>query len=139
MKKSSDDDLVKVNDKLYPCTLSVAMDLVGGKWKVVILYYLKDGEKRYSELKRDLYGVTEMTLSLQLKQLENDGLISRHVFGDKPPIKVIYKLTEFGRTFDPVLSAIRLWGNHIVEEMGEFIRRDNEIDATTRKDIKSTI
>lgn len=123
MRKVNEDDLVRVKDKLYPCTLSVAMDLVGGKWKVVILYYLKDGEKRYSELRRDLYGVTEMTLSLQLKQLEADGLISRQVFGDKPPIKVVYNLTEFGKSFTPVLNAIRVWGNQIAEEQGEFVKR----------------
>ncbi len=123
MGKEHENDLVMVNDKLYPCTLSVAMDLVGGKWKVVILYYLKDGEKRYSELRKDLHGVTEMTLSLQLKQLEVDGLISRHVFGEKPPVKVIYSLTEFGKSFNPVLEAIRVWGNQIVEEKGEFIKR----------------
>ena len=123
MGKEHENDLVMVNEKLYPCTLSVAMDLVGGKWKVVILYYLKEGEKRYSELRKDLHGVTEMTLSLQLKQLEVDGLISRHVYGDKPPIKVIYRLTEFGKSFNPVLDAIRIWGNQIVEEKGEFIKR----------------
>lgn len=124
MRKVNEDDLVRINDKLYPCTLSVAMDLVGGKWKVVILYYLKDGEKRYNELRRDLYGITEMTLSLQLKQLEADGLISRQVFGDKPPIKVVYNLTEFGKSFNPVLSAIRVWGNQIAEEQGEFVKRN---------------
>jgi DNA-binding HxlR family transcriptional regulator len=124
MGKEHKNDLVMVNEKLYPCTLSVAMDLVGGKWKVVILYYLQDGEKRYSELRKDLHGVTEMTLSLQLKQLEADGLISRQVYGDKPPIKVIYRLTEFGKSFNPVLDAIRVWGNQIVEEKGEFIKRD---------------
>lgn len=123
MGKEHENDLVMVNDKLYPCTLSVAMDLVGGKWKVVILYYLKDIEKRYSELRKDLHGVTEMTLSLQLKQLEADGLISRHVYGDKPPIKVIYSLTEFGKSFNPVLDAIRIWGNQIAEEKGEFVKR----------------
>lgn len=123
MGKEHENDLVMVNEKLYPCTLSVAMDLVGGKWKVVILYYLKDGEKRYSELRKDLHGVTEMTLSLQLKQLEADGLISRHVYGDKPPIKVIYSLTAFGKSFNPVLDAIRIWGNQIAEEKGEFVKR----------------
>ena len=123
MGKEHENDLVMVNEKLYPCTLSVAMDLVGGKWKVVILYYLKDEAKRYSELRKDLHGVTEMTLSLQLKQLETDGLVSRQVYGEKPPIKVIYCLTEFGKSFIPVLDAIRIWGNQIVEEKGEVVKR----------------
>lgn len=115
-------DFVKVNNKLYPCTVSVAMDLVGGKWKVVILYHLKGGPKRYSALRKELPGVTERTLSLQLKQLEEDGLVSRQVYGEKPPIKVVYSLTEFGTSFTPVLDAILGWGNQIASEKGEFVK-----------------
>jgi DNA-binding HxlR family transcriptional regulator len=114
-------DLIKVNDKFYPCTVSLAMDLVGGKWKVVILYHLKDAPKRYSELGKEMPGITERTLSLQLKQLEDDGLISRQVFGDKPPIKVIYSLTDFGISFIPVLDAVLGWGNQIALQKGEFV------------------
>ncbi|MNI50837.1 putative HTH-type transcriptional regulator YybR [compost metagenome] len=66
--------------------------------------------------------VTEMTLSLQLKQLEKDGLVSREVYGEKPPIKVIYKLTDFGQSFVPVLEAITEWGNKVVSEKGEFVQ-----------------
>src|SRR5690349_12538696 len=106
-------DLIKVNNKLYPCTVSVAMDLVGGKWKAVILYHLKDEHKRYNELRKEMPGVTERTLSLLLKQLEEDELISRHVYGKKPPLKVVYNLTDFGRSFMPVLDAIVGWGNEI--------------------------
>lgn len=97
------------------------MDLVGGKWKMVILYHLKDGEKRYNELRKELFSVTEMTLSLQLKQLEKDGLVARKVFGEKPPIKVEYSLTDFGNTCIPVLEAITNWGNQIVDKKGEFV------------------
>jgi len=114
-------DFIKVNNKLYPCTVSAAMDLVGGKWKAVILYHLKDGHKRYSELRKEMPGVTERTLSLQLKQLEEDGLITRQVYGKKPPIKVVYSLTDFGKTFTPVLEAILGWGNQIAVERGEFV------------------
>jgi len=114
-------DLIKVNNKLYPCTVSLAMDLVGGKWKVVILYHLKDADKRYSELSKEMPAVTERTLSLQLKQLEEDGLITRTVYGEKPPIKVVYSLTDFGKSFIPVLDAILGWGNQIALQKGEFI------------------
>lgn len=114
-------DYIKVNDKLYPCTVSLAMDLIGGKWKAVILYHLRDTRKRYSELRNHLPGVTERTLSLQLKQLEEDGLIARQVYGKKPPLKVVYSLTEFGRSFNPVLDAILGWGNQIAAEKGEFV------------------
>jgi DNA-binding HxlR family transcriptional regulator len=114
-------DFIKVNNKLYPCTVSVAMDFVGGKWKAVILYHLKEASKRYSELIKEMPGVTERTLSLQLKQLEEDGLISRQVYGKKPPLKVIYSLTDFGRSFLPVLDAITGWGNQIATQKGEFV------------------
>jgi DNA-binding HxlR family transcriptional regulator len=99
------------------------MDLVGGKWKAVILYHLKDGERRYSELRKEMPDVTEMTLSLQLKQLEKDGLVSRKVYGKKPPIKVIYSLTDFGKTFTPVLEAITAWGNQTVLKRGEILNK----------------
>lgn len=121
MKKECTGNYVKVKGKTYPCTVSLAMDLVGGKWKSVILYHLKNGEKRYSVLRKELFSVTEMTLSLQLKQLEKDGLISRKVFGEKPPVRVEYALTDFGKTFIPVLEAITQWGNQIVDKSGEFV------------------
>lgn len=112
---------VKVEGKIYPCTVSLAMDLIGGKWKAVILYHLKDTEKRFSELRKEIPLVTEMTLSLQLKQLEKDGLVTRNVYGEKPPIKVIYEMTDFGKTFIPALEAITNWGNQIVTQKGEFV------------------
>lgn len=97
------------------------MDLVGGKWKAVILHFLKGEEKRYNELRKEISTITEMTLSLQLKQLEKDGLISRKVYGKKPPVKVVYSLTDLGKTFVPVLDALNEWGKSVVVEKGEFI------------------
>ncbi|KMQ62384.1 HxlR family transcriptional regulator [Chryseobacterium sp. BLS98] len=121
MKTECIGDHVKLKGKIYPCTVSLTMDLVGGKWKAVILYHLKEESKRYSELRKELAAVTEMTLSLQLKQLEKDGLVSRKVFGKKPPVKVVYSLTDLGKTFIPVLEAITEWGNRVVVEKGEFV------------------
>ena len=129
MRVECQSDFIKVNDKLYPCTVSVAMDLIGGKWKAVILYHLKDARKRYSELRKEMPGVTERTLSLQLKQLEEDELISRQVYGVKPPIKVVYSLTDFGKSFLPVLDAIVGWGNQIATKKGEFV---NDFHVLTR-------
>ncbi|GEC80123.1 winged helix-turn-helix transcriptional regulator [Flavobacterium aquatile] len=121
MKKECVGNYVKLNGKSYPCSVSLTMDLVGGKWKAVILYHLKNEQKRYSELRKEIPSATEMTLSLQLKQLEKDGLISRKVYGEKPPIKVIYSLTDFGKSFVPILEAITKWGNQVILEKGEFI------------------
>ena len=121
MKTECAGDYVKLNGEVYPCTVSLTMNLVGGKWKAVILYHLLNGPKRYNELRKELSSVTEMTLSLQLKQLEKDGLVSREVFGDKPPLKVVYSLTDFGRTLQPLLEAITVWGNQVVTDKGEFV------------------
>lgn len=113
-------EYIKHKGEKYPCTVSLAMGLIGGKWKAVILYHLKAGEKRYSELHREMPAITEMTLSLQLKQLENDGLVSRKVYGKKPPIKVVYKLTAFGKTTIPLLESVTAWGNYVAIEQGEM-------------------
>jgi DNA-binding HxlR family transcriptional regulator len=120
MKTECTGDYVKLEGKTYPCTVSLAMDLIGGKWKTVILYHLKDEPKRYNQLLKEMQNVAEMTLSLQLKRLEKDGLIARQVYGDKPPIKVIYSLTDFGKTLIPTLNAILAWGNQIAGQRGEF-------------------
>ncbi|WP_322974474.1 helix-turn-helix domain-containing protein [Pedobacter sp. PF22-3] len=122
MKTECVGDYVKLKGKTYPCTVSLTMDLIGGKWKAVMLYHLKNGPKRYNELRKEVPSITEMTLSLQLKQLEKDGLIHRKVYGKKPPIKVVYSLTDFGNSLLPVLDAITNWGNHVVGEYGEFVK-----------------
>ncbi|MWP61204.1 winged helix-turn-helix transcriptional regulator [Gilliamella sp. Pas-s25] len=105
--------LKRYNNKTYDCPISLSMDLVGGKWKGVIIYYLLSGEKRFSELKTIIPHITDMTLSIQLKKLEEDGLITRRVFGDKPPLKVVYKLTPLGEKLGPILEQLCLWALNI--------------------------
>ena len=100
----------RYKNKIYYCPISLAMDLIGGRWKGVILYYLLLSEKRFCELKTVIPEITDMTLSIQLKKLEDDGLITRTVFGDKPPLKVIYKLTPLGERFGPALEQLCSWG-----------------------------
>ena len=121
MKTECLSDYVAFKDKKYPCTVSLTMDLIGGKWKAVILYHLRNGAKRYNELHKENPAIKEMTLSLQLKQLEKDGLVSRSVFGKKPPVKVVYNLTDFGKSFIPLLEVITELGNQIAMEKGKFV------------------
>ncbi|MDE5419550.1 winged helix-turn-helix transcriptional regulator [Labilibaculum sp. DW002] len=102
------------------------MELIGGKWKSVILMHLMDGTKRYNELRKEIPTITERTLSLQLKQLEKDDLISRKVYTKKPPLKVEYSLTDFSKSLLPVLEAISEWGIYATEEKGEFIFEERE-------------
>jgi len=121
MKINHETERIKINGNLYPCGASITMAFIGGKWKMVILYHLKSGEKRYNELRKEMPTITERTLSLQLKQLENDGLIARKVFTKKPPMKVIYSLTELGQSLIPLLDSIASWGNKIAEEQGKLV------------------
>lgn len=113
--------MIKLHEKLFPCPTSAAMELIGGKWKSVILMHLIDREKRYNELRKELPTITERTLSLQLKQLEKDDLISRKVYTKTPPLKVVYSLTVFSKTLIPVLQSITEWGIYAAEKKGEFI------------------
>lgn len=107
-----------IDDKEYPCSTSLTMRYIGGKWKAVILMHLLE-KKRYSELRKECPIITERTLSLQLKELEADGLIKRTVYTSKPPLRVDYELTEFGKTLIPLLNALSEWG----KEAGEINKR----------------
>ncbi|PTS92076.1 transcriptional regulator [Flavobacterium sp. HMWF030] len=106
--------MYSIDNKQYPCSTSLTMKYIGGKWKAVILIHLIE-KKRYSELRRECKVITERTLSLQLKELEEDGLIIRTVHTNKPPLKVDYELTAFGRTLIPLLQAIAQWGSETAE------------------------
>ena len=102
-----------VNSKPFTYTMS----LIGGKWKMQILFWLWKSEiMRYSELKRSLEGITHKMLSNQLKELENDRLIIRTEYPQVPP-KVEYKLSERGKTLMPVLHSVCHWGIEHMEDM----------------------
>lgn len=101
--------MYRIDNRQFPCSTSLTMKYIGGKWKAVILIHLIE-KKRYSELRRQCPLITERTLSLQLKELEEDGLVKRNVHTLKPPLRVDYELTEFGKTLIPLLRAIAQWG-----------------------------
>jgi DNA-binding HxlR family transcriptional regulator len=82
----------------------------GEKWKAVILIHLAMGTKRYNEIRKEIPTITERTLSLQLKQLEDDGIIERKVYTQKPPLMVEYSLTDFGKTLIPVCVRFAIGG-----------------------------
>lgn len=100
----------------YPCCASLTMGIIGGKWKTVILYHLMEDTLRYNELRKSMPTVTERTLSLQLKALEEDGLIRRKVYTSKPPLKVEYSLTDFGKSLIPLIQSIADWGDYVLDK-----------------------
>lgn len=91
------------------CSVARTVELIGGKWKAVILYYLLDGTLRFNELRRKIPGITQRMLTLQLRELEADGLVERTVYPVVPP-HVEYTLSPFGRTLEPILITMRDWG-----------------------------
>jgi|TARA_B100000795_G_scaffold18713_1_gene12407 DNA-binding HxlR family transcriptional regulator len=100
-----------------------ALKLIGGKWKIAIIYNLKGEPLRFGELKRILSPITQQMLTKQLREMERDMLINRKVFEVIPP-KVEYSLTDFGRSFKPVLNSLCKWSSEY-EELMQSISEDN--------------
>lgn len=92
------------------CPVELTLGIIGGKWKGMILYHLLEGTMRFNEIKRRIGDVTQRMLTKQLRELEANGIIYRHVYAEVPP-KVEYSLTEKGETLRPILLALRDWGN----------------------------
>ncbi|MBN8548072.1 MAG: helix-turn-helix transcriptional regulator [Deltaproteobacteria bacterium] len=91
------------------CPIEGALAVIGGKWKLVILWHLLEGSKRYGELKRAMPEVSEKMLIQQLRELESDKILARKVYAQVPP-RVEYSFTAYGETLKPVLRALVAWG-----------------------------
>lgn len=96
------------------CPVELALKAIGGRWKVLILRELFVGVRRFGELHRALHGVTQKMLTQQLREMEQDGLINRHVYQQVPP-KVEYSLTPIGETLKPILASMHEWGVNYLE------------------------
>jgi len=94
--------------KQVGCPTEFTLDAISGRWKVMVIYWLLQGERRFNQLQRDLTGITHRTLSKQLKEMEVSGLVERRDYGEIPP-KVGYRLTPLGRSLEPVLLAMHEW------------------------------
>lgn len=102
--------------KIYNCPVEATLDVVGGKWKTVILRYLSMQTLRYGQLQQRMPNITQRILTLQLKELERDGLIQRTVY-DELPKRVEYSLTEYGRSVEPILELMCEWGKRRIREL----------------------
>lgn len=100
-----------MTEKIVGCPIEAIVDIVGGKWKLLILYQLFQNTQRFGELRRRVPGVTERMLTLQLRELEHSGVVERKVYAQVPP-KVEYSLTELGQSLKPVCQVMLEWSEN---------------------------
>jgi len=91
------------------CPVETTARILGGRWKAAVLDQLFQGNKRFSELKRAIAGITQRTLSQQLRELQSTGIVERTVYADTPP-RVVYAITPLGKSLRPLLDAMCHWG-----------------------------
>lgn len=118
--------------KEYYCSLELTLQVIGGKWKPIILWRLgQDGTLRFSELRRIMPNITQKMLTQQLRELESDGVLHREVYPQVPP-RVEYSLTELGRSVLPVLSEMCKWGHAFEANHGTVGTADTGRTTGTR-------
>ncbi|WP_250475060.1 helix-turn-helix domain-containing protein [Caballeronia sp. GAFFF1] len=98
-----------MDSRLNGCGLEIALEVIGGKWKPLVLYHLRPGPRRFGELRRAVGGISEKVLIQQLKELADDGVIIRRDYQEVPP-RVDYFMTEFGFTLAEALRPLCSWG-----------------------------
>jgi DNA-binding HxlR family transcriptional regulator len=110
------------NCQQYMLPIRDTLDIVVGKWKLYIIFHLRLTPKRFNELLKDIYGITPRMLSKELKDLEQNFLVTREVF-DTSPITVVYSLTQHGKSLCPVIQALQEWGEKHRERVlkGELV------------------
>ena len=99
----------KIEKERDICPVETAIEVLAGKWKILILWYLRHEKKRFNELEKLLPNTTQKMLIQKLRELEKDGIVHREVYAVVPP-KVEYSLTTFGQSLKPILKSLYLWG-----------------------------
>lgn len=108
-----------INDKEYKCSVAVTLDIFNDRWKLAIIWHLLDGDKRFKDLHEIISEITQKTLTIKLKELEEKNIIHREVFASVPP-KVVYSLTQAGQNLKAVLEQMHKWGIDYVQEFGKI-------------------
>ena len=109
LKKTEIENYFTETDEEYDCPVVTAIEVIGGKWKVIILYQLRSKTLRFGELKRMIPKITQKMLSKQLRELEKDKLLTRKVYAEVPP-RVEYTCTELSKKLDTALDILCAWG-----------------------------
>ena len=117
------------------CAVEATLAVVGGRWKPVLLFHLLEGRKRFSDLCRAVPNATQRMITLQLRELEADGVVVRHVYAQIPP-RVEYELTELGRSLEALLFQMRDWGERF-RATAQEAKHDSPATAPTRSPDRS--
>ena len=121
-----------VNDKEYKCSVTATLDIFNDRWKLAIIWHLLDKNKRFKELNQDISEITQKTLTVKLKDLQEKNIINREVFAEVPP-RVEYSLTDSGKKLRPILNEMFKWGVGYVEEFGEITKDKNSDSSSCKK------
>ncbi|AQW84114.1 transcriptional regulator, HxlR family [Campylobacter pinnipediorum subsp. pinnipediorum] len=113
-----------VDEKEYKCPVSVTLDVFNDRWKLAIIWYLIDGKKRFKELHSDIGEITQKTLTVKLKELEEKNIITRTVYAQVPP-KVEYSLSPLGQKLQLTLDEMYKWGIEYVKDNGKITDNTN--------------
>jgi len=116
-------------DLSQECPTEAALAVIGGRWKVPILWQLQMETRRFGELSRTLPGITQKMLTLQLRELERDGIVHRKVFAEVPP-RVEYSITELGRSLHPLMLELSQWGSEFLKRRKRLASSKMGLDAT---------
>ncbi|MBL7991138.1 MAG: helix-turn-helix transcriptional regulator [Candidatus Kapabacteria bacterium] len=123
----------QINKKIFFCPMELTMDVLGGKWKLLILWQLQQGTKRYGELRTALQDITHKMLTQQLRELESDGIVHREVFHVVPP-KVEYSLTDRGNRLTTVMESMAEWADMFrIEDEPEKVPKTAQVSKSSKK------
>ncbi|MGJ8637146.1 MAG: winged helix-turn-helix transcriptional regulator [Phycisphaerales bacterium] len=107
------------------CDVEATLSVIGGRWKPILVCHLLSGKKRYGELRRLTPNATERMITLQLKELEADGIVNRHAYAEVPP-RVEYELTAYGRSLESILVQMQEWGREFKQK--QMLLEESAID-----------
>ena len=123
----------QINKKMFFCPMELTIDVLGGKLKLLILWQLQQGTKRYGELRTALQDITHKMLTQQLRELENDGIVHREVFHVVPP-KVEYSLTDRGNRLTTVMESMAEWADMFrIEDEPEKAPKTAQVSKSSKK------
>ena len=111
---------IELEGKIYNCPVEVTLSLIDGKWKGIVIWYLKDKTLRFNELQKLISNISQKMLTRELRDLEKNGLLIRKVYAEVPP-KVEYSLSEYGKTLIPIIESVSDWGIQHTYKFGKVI------------------